>query len=157
MVWSFLQDAFWSAVAAVGFAIMFQVPRHALPGCALAGALAHTARSFLVRMGLSLELATLLAATAVGFLSELLAIRLRMPRIVFSVPGVIPLIPGILAYQTMLGIFELAGLVDLNGGTAVDGLLVTAVTGIKTGLILIAIALGIIAPNLLFRRQKPVV
>lgn len=57
----------------------------------------------------------------------------------------------------MLGIFELAGLVDLNGGTAVDGLLVTAVTGIKTGLILIAIALGIIAPNLLFRRQKPVV
>ncbi|NJN54818.1 MAG: threonine/serine exporter [Anaerolineae bacterium] len=155
--WLLVQDMFWSAVAAVGFAVLFNVPRHLLLGCALAGGVGHVVRTVGISLGLPLEGATLVAATAVGFLSEWLAKRYQSPRIVFSVPGVIPMVPGVLAYQAMLGVFELAGLIQLTGDPAANVMVSTAVFGIKTGLVLIALALGIIAPNLLFRRQKPVI
>lgn len=155
--WLLAQDLFWAAVAALGFAVMFNVPRRLLPGCALAGGLGHALRALAMGMGLPLEVATLAAATAVGFLSEWLAKRYESPRIVFGVTGIIPMVPGVLAYQTMLGVFELAGLINLSADPAADELVRTAVLGIKTGLVLITLALGIIAPNLLFRRQQPVV
>lgn len=155
--WLLAQDLLWSAVAAVGFAVMFNVPPRLLPGCALAGGLGHAIRTLAMAWGVPLEGATLLAATAVGFLSEWLAKQFQSPRIVFSVPGVIPMVPGVLAYEAMLGVFELAGLINLSNDPVANEMVSTAVYAIKTGLVLIALALGIIAPNLLFRRQKPVV
>lgn len=153
-----LRDAFWSAIAAVGFAVLFHVPRHALWGCAVAGALGHAIRTGLIQAtGMPIEAATLCAATAVGFWGELLARHYHIPRLVFTVPGVIPMVPGVFAYRTMTGIFEIIGIADLTPLEGVETLLSTAVNAIRTGLILAAIAIGIIAPNLLFRRQKPVV
>lgn len=153
-----LRDAFWSAIAAVGFAILFNVPRQVLWGCAFAGALGHAIRTGLIQVtGMPIESATLLAATAIGFLGELLARRYRMPRLVFTVPGVIPMVPGVFAYQTMIGIFEVTNIADLKPEEGVEALLTTAIFAIRTGLILATLAVGIIAPNLLFRRQKPVV
>jgi uncharacterized membrane protein YjjB (DUF3815 family) len=152
-----LEDLLWSAVAAMGFAVLFNVPRRALPGCALAAGVGHVIRTLCIQTGLPLELATLVAATAVGFLGESLAKSFQTPRIVFTVPAVIPMVPGVLAYQTMIGVFELVGLIDLNALPASDVLVMTAVGAIKTGLVLIALALGIIAPNLLFHRYTPVV
>jgi uncharacterized membrane protein YjjB (DUF3815 family) len=98
-----------------------------------------------------------LGATAVGFWGEFLARYYRIPRLVFTVPGVIPLVPGVFAYHTMVGIFEITGVADLTPVASVEVLLTTAVNAIRTGLILAAIAIGLIAPNLLFRRQKPIV
>lgn len=153
-----LRDAFWSALAALGFAILFNVPRHTLPACALAGALGHGLRAaLLLRVGMPIEIATLLAATAVGFLGELLARRYHIPRLIFVVPGVIPLVPGVFAYRTMLGIFEIIGLADLTKIAELEVLLETAVYAIRTGLILAGLSFGIIAPNLLFRRRHPMI
>lgn len=152
----FVENSLWAAVAAVGFAVLFNVPPRILAGCALMGASGYLGRALMLEAGFPLELSSLAAALLIGFLSDQFAKRWRTPRIVFSVPGVIPLVPGALAYQTMLGVFELILLPDLSQ----EGyflLLQTAVNGIKTGLVLVALALGTIAPNLLFRRPKPVV
>ena len=152
-----LRDAFWSAIAAVGFAILFNVPRHTLPACAFTGAVGHGLRAALIAVtGMPIEAATLLAATAVGFLGEIFARHYRVPRLVFVVPGVIPMVPGVFAYRTMLGIFEVTGLADLSAIEGAEVLLQTAVYAIRTGLILAGLSFGIIAPNLLFRRQRPV-
>ncbi len=158
-MWLFvLGDAFWSAVAAVGFAILFNVPRYSLPACALTGALGHAFRAALIiSFGLPVEAATLLAGTAVGFLGELFARHYHIPRLIFVVPGVIPMVPGVFAYRTMLGIFELAGVANLTAVASAEVLLQTAVYAIRTGLILAGLSFGIIAPNLLFRRQRPVI
>lgn len=158
-IWLFvLRDAFWSAVAAVGFAILFNVPRHTLAACALTGALGHALRAALmVSFGIPIEAATLLAATAVGFLGEMFARHYHIPRLIFVVPGVIPMVPGVFAYRTMLGIFEVTGLADLTAVAGAEVLLQTAVYAIRTGLILAGLSFGIIAPNLLFRRQRPVI
>jgi uncharacterized membrane protein YjjB (DUF3815 family) len=153
-----LRDSFWSAIAAVGFAILFNVPRQTLPACALLGAVGHGLRAALMALfGMPIEAATLLAAITAGFLGELLARHYHMPRLVFVVPGVIPMVPGVFAYRTMLGIFEVTGLADLSAIEGAEVLLQTAVYAIRTGLILAGLAFGIIAPNLLFRRRRPMI
>lgn len=149
-----LADAFWSAIAATGFAILFNVPPRALPGCAIAAAIGHALRTWTIQLGLSIEPATLLAATIIGFLSVSLARRFQSPTAIFTVPAVIPMVPGTFAFRTMLGILKLTTLDVANSGPI---LAEVSLNAIKTGLILAALAGGIIAPRLLFRRQKPVV
>jgi uncharacterized membrane protein YjjB (DUF3815 family) len=152
--WLIVQDAFWSALATLGFAILFNAPRKALPYCMLAGALGHAARALLIHFGISIIPATLVGATLVGFFARFCALRLKMPSMIFGVCGAIPMVPGVFAFQTMLGILRIA---ILPTDAASDLLVGAAVNGIKTGLILGALAAGIVMPALLFDRQKPVV
>ena len=154
-VWLVLADAFWSAVVATGYAVLFNVPVRLVPGCALAGALGHLLRTLLLQTDISIEVATLVGATAVGFLGSTLARRWKAPTVVFTVAGVIPMAPGTFAYRTMLGVIELAGLADAAAGEA--ALWMVSYNATKTILILGALAVGIAAPTLLFRRHKPVV
>lgn len=149
-----LEEVFWSGLAAMGFAILFNVPRRALPYCILVGALAYSARWLLMQYSdLSIEAATLVAATLVGFMSKFLAHRLQMPMLIFAVCGVIPMVPGTFAYNTMIALLRLAAADSTSG----EALLVQAsINAVKTALILGAIAVGIAAPTLLFQRNKPI-
>ena len=156
--WLIAQDAFWSAVASTGFAVLFNVPRRTLVGCALTGALGHSVRTLLIEWGgLPIEAATLVGATGVGFMALALAKRLRAPSLVFAVSGAIPMVPGVFAFRAMLLLLELMGL-STSQPTAQDELLLLIVVDFtRTALILAAIALGIAMPRLLFLRHKPVV
>jgi uncharacterized membrane protein YjjB (DUF3815 family) len=149
-----LQDALWSGLAAAGFGVLFNVPRRLLPGCAGAAALGHGARTLLMQLGLDIELATLVGASLIGFASMILSQRWQSPMPIFSISAAITLVPGVLAFRTMLAILE----VSLGDpATAGDALIVASSNAIKTALILGAIALGIAAPALLFKREQPVV
>ena len=149
-----LQDAFWSGVAAVGFAVLFNVPRRTLTGCFLCGAMGHAVRTLLMQTGGSIEGATLAGALTVGSLAFWMARHGRAPKAVYSISGAIPLVPGSFAYRAMIGLITVT-----TADPASSGTLLTAATinGIRTALILGAIAVGIAAPNLLFERRKPVV
>ncbi|PJF20881.1 MAG: hypothetical protein CUN56_13935 [Phototrophicales bacterium] len=148
-----LEDAFWSAFAALGFAMLFNVPRRTLIACAFAGAIGHASRTLLIQsIGLTIETATFVAAALVGFLGTYLAKHLRAPSLIFTVTGVIPMVPGLFAYTAMLRFLE------LSLGTGDETILQEAmVYFIRTMLILGALALGISLPRLLFLRRRPVV
>lgn len=147
-------DALWSGVAALGFAILFNVPRDLLLSCAIAGALGHSARALLMAFGLSTEWGTLVGATLVGGYAWWQAKRTNAPSAIFGIVGGIPMVPGVFAYRTMMGILSVATATDPDLSAA---LLVEASTNaIRTALILAAIAIGIAAPALLFQRPKPV-
>ena len=107
----------WQVLLAMGatggFAVLFNAPPRVLLICAAIGGAAFFVRSMLVSVGLSLDVATLLGATAVGVLGEWGARRYRVPALVFKVTGFIPFIPGVLAYQTVLQLLD---------GNYVDGL-----------------------------------
>lgn len=154
MIGLLLQDVLWSAVAALGFAVLFNVPRRLLPGCAVAAALGHVARTLLMQMGLDITLATLAGASLIGFTSVYFSRRWQSPMSVFSISAAITLVPGVLAFRTMLALLEVS-LGDPT--TAGDALVVASSNAIRTALILGAIALGIAAPALLFKREQPVV
>ena len=67
--WQFIENVGWASIAALGFAILFNVPRRTLFACALSGALAYGIRTLLTNSGLlGIEAATLFGAAAVGFL-----------------------------------------------------------------------------------------
>lgn len=154
VIWLVLVDAWWSGLAAVGFAMLFNVPRRQLPGSFLAGALGHSARTLLVELGAPLEAASLAGGVVVGLVGNALAWRLATPTFVFTVPGVIPMVPGVFAFRTMMAILRLTTAVSSEGP---DLLADAGILGIRTALILAALALGISAPRLLFRHPRPVV
>jgi uncharacterized membrane protein YjjB (DUF3815 family) len=158
MLTLFLQDAFWSAAAAVGFAVLFNVPRRMLLGCAAVGAAGHALRFLLVNNGLPIEAGTLFGAGLVGVIASLLARHYKTPTLIFAIVGAIPMVPGTFAYRSMVGLIDMASINAASPTAADSALLVeTAINFVKTGLLLASIALGITIPALLLRRRKPVV
>lgn len=143
-------DALWSALAALGFAVLFNVPVRTLPACVFAGALGHAVRTALVQNGIGIEAATLLAALLVGVLGEIGAHVWHTPTTTFSVSGAIPMVPGSYAFRTMMNFIYLA-----EGSKGLPSIAITliAVNGIKTALILAALALGISLPRFVFRHR----
>jgi len=90
-----------SFVASAAFGLIFNVPRRALLHCGLIGMLGWALYVALTEQGVNATLATLAAAGCVAILSQVMAKLKRMPIIVFSVSGIIPLVPGGLAYDAM--------------------------------------------------------
>lgn len=148
---SLMQKSIWAGLAAVGFALLFNVPRRTLFGCTLAGALGYAVRSLLLELGLvGIETGTLLAATLVSVLGVVFGRVWRVPAVVFAVPGLIPFVPGSLAFRAV------SDLLTLTTGAADDTLLLKAVVStLKSILIVGAIAAGVAVPSLLLRRDRP--
>lgn len=53
-----LNDMFFAAIPAVGFALVFNVPPRALIYCALGGAIGHGSRYLMMKFGIPIEWAT---------------------------------------------------------------------------------------------------
>ncbi|MGL5947767.1 MAG: threonine/serine exporter family protein [Aeromonas sp.] len=152
LLWLLAKDAFWSAIPAVGFAMLFNVPPRMLKYCALGGALAHSFRTLLIHHGMSIEWATLAAATAVGFACVHWSRRLLAPRPAFSVASIIPMIPGSFAFKSMIAVVEL----NLNGVSL--PLLQTALeNGLKSLFIVGALSFGLAIPALVVYRNRLIV
>jgi len=147
-----LGDVLWSGVAALGFAVLFNVPKRLLLGCFLCGAVGHTLRTLCLNSGASVEVGTLIGAGAVGFLSVYLSSRFGVPASIFTVTGAIPLVPGVFAYQTVIGLLHAT---SATGSQTVDFLSAAGLNGVRTALILCSLAFGIAAPTLLLGRSNP--
>lgn len=95
-----------SFVASGSFGILFNAPRSTLMKCALIGMggwfIYYVAEDY---SGDSI-LATLGATFFVGIISHVLAKLYRTPVIIYSVAGIIPLVPGGLAYDAMRNFVE---------------------------------------------------
>ncbi len=120
----------------LGFSILFNVPRQALLSASLIGAGAHMLRFALRQMGVSNELATYCGALSVGLVGYWQARRLGLPRLVFTVTGIISMIPGIPAYETV---------VHFSRGNILDGLQ----SGIRATILASAIAAGLSTARIL--------
>lgn len=146
-----LFNSIFGALASLGFGVLFNVPKKALIGCALLGAIGIAIRSTLLGVGVEIVLATFLASVSVGFTSLLLYKYSYVPAAIFSITGAIPMVPGVYAFNAMLGIIELS-----TEPADMQLLLEAASNFLKTALILIAIAAGITSPTILFKRFRMV-
>lgn len=140
------QESVWlaalmGAVAAAGFAVLFDVPPRYLAGAALVGGVAVLTRSLVPRF----EVANLAAGLSIGILAELITRRRGAPFSLLAIPGYIPLVPGAVFFT---------GILHLVAGHYVDGL----ASLVRAQLILVAVALGMgLVPALLDTRQKAMV
>lgn len=120
-----------SFIAAAAFCILFNAPRQALLQCGLAGMV-----GWILYLQLDYQLDTVIATfgatLVVGVISQIFARSFKMPVIIFSVGGIIPLVPGGLAYDAMRKFVENDNIQAIQIG--VQALLLSG--AIATGLVL---------------------
>jgi len=144
------EDAIFSALAAVGYVFLFNVPvRIAWPGV-LCGMASHTIRTFSLHLGVDIATGTLIGALVVGFLAHAFARHFRAPFVTFAFAGVVAMVPGSFAFRVVIGSLEMVRAADSAGTALVAETLSLAAT---TLLMVAAIAIGIAAPLILTRKE----
>jgi len=90
------------AIATCGFSIFFNAPRKLLLPSSLVGGLGWIIYIFLYIKFDNPLVYAFTAAVFVSVASEILARVMKQPAIVFIIPGILPLVPGITLYNTVL-------------------------------------------------------
>lgn len=152
MILELLENVLFAAIPAVGFGMLFNVPARILGWCALGGALGRGLRYLLVEAGLPVPWATLLAAAAVSWLGVWAAQRLRAHPKVFTVASVIPMVPGVPMYTTLLALSQIQ-----REGITNERLATALTSGLNASFIVAALAVGLAVPGLFVFRKRPVV
>jgi uncharacterized membrane protein YjjB (DUF3815 family) len=146
-----LQKSIWCGVAAVGFGILFNVPRRTLWIIGLMGMAGGATKFTVLLFENGIVVASLLAAILVGFLSIPAAHSKHSPPMIFAIPSVIPMVPGAFAYRTMLGLINLTG--NISTETYSTLIQETINNGLKTLFVLMSLAVGVFFPMLISRRE----
>lgn len=128
-----------SAIGSLGFALIFRLrPRYLAPA-ALGGTLGFAVYFLFDWLGFHIFATNFLAAVAAAIFSEGCARFFRAPSVVFSIPCIIPLVPGSLLYYTMSHLLEGK---YADSFTYLTKTLLTAL-GIAGGLIVVSVLLSV--------------
>lgn len=152
MDWILFEKVLWFGVAAMGFSILFNVPPRTLPAIFVIGAMGGLTRLLLLKFGINIIIASWFGAIVAGMLAIPFAHRKHAPPLVFSIPSVIPMVPGLLAYRMMLGLIKLSG--DVKAEAFPQTLAETVNNGLKVMFVLMSLAGGVAVPMLLTRKQS---
>ncbi|MFB9760633.1 threonine/serine exporter family protein [Ectobacillus funiculus] len=101
-----IQQLVTSFVASAAFGIIFNTPRKSLLKCGFTGMVGWLLYVWLVNNQVDSILASLVAAFVIAIISQIFAKIYKTPMIIFSVSGIIPLVPGGLAYDAMRNFVE---------------------------------------------------
>lgn len=102
-----IDDALFSAIAAIGFAAISNPPKRAYAVCAIIAALGHAGRFALMTFPacpMHIVPATLIASLAVGSSAVFLSPISKTPAETCLFPALLPMIPGIYAYKAFGGL-----------------------------------------------------
>lgn len=127
-----------SFISAFAFGIIIKVPKDALIYCGLTGMFAWGTKLLIEPFVPNSIAAIFIAAIVVAVVSIIFARRKRMPATVFNIPGVFPLVPGVMAFQSMNAFMQREFLEGIEFMT-------------KTFAISITIALAIVVTEVLYR------
>lgn len=149
---SYIAYAVSAAISAMGFSMIFNLPRRLLWVVAIGGIIAVCTRNF-VNLGpsnnnIGLDLGPIIGSLAGSALVSIVCIKAvhlyHTPHHCISIPSVIPMVPGVLMYRALFALIEMHGVV---------GELTVAIhNGIRASLIILCIAIGVAIPNI-FARQ----
>lgn len=96
-----------SFLTAMGFSILYNIPRKTMIPAGITGGIGWTSYFFLVNyLGVVDFVATVIASFFIAFASQIFARKFRTPVIIFTLPGLIPLVPGGAAYNMMRAFVE---------------------------------------------------
>lgn len=92
----------YSFISTIGFAIFLKAPKSTLIPSGFVGGIGWAVYYFLMITTNNNIVSNFTAALLVSLGSELFARKLKEPAIVFTIPGIILLVPGLGMYKTML-------------------------------------------------------
>ena len=141
----YLVYAVAAAVAAMGFSMIFNIPRRLLWVVALGGIISVCTRNFVnFDLGYGVVVGSFMGALVVSLVAVKAVHWFHVPNHVLTIPSVIPMIPGVLMYRALFGLINMQGVVG-----EVTRLMFN---GINSALIILCIALGVAVPNIFARR-----
>lgn len=142
----FIAQAVAAAMAAAGFAVMFNIPRRFIAAACMGAIITVDIRNILmVDFGMGMAFASFLGAATLSVLLFSLAYKFHEPVFVVTIPSVIALLPGVLLYRFLFGI------IDITGQTA-ESFLLTVRDGVTAMLVLLGLAIGAALPEVLGHR-----
>ena len=116
--------------ATCGFALGFNVPREVLARTCFFGGGAYALRYVLMSYGQAPAAVAFWSALFVGFAGYLQARKVRVPRVLITVPAIVPLVPGIASYDAIVCLFR---------GEVMEGL----ASGVRATIVTAALAGGL--------------
>ena len=148
-----LEVSFWSAIAATGFGILFNVPKKAIFTVFILGFGAGFVKFIFLKWHINVSISSFCASFFVGILSLPLAHKIHQPPVVFSIPAVIPMIPGYFAYETVLSIMDF---IFMETDPPKKLMLIDAIfsNGFNMFFILMALTMGVSLPLLLLKANS---
>ncbi|NJN26383.1 MAG: threonine/serine exporter [Cyclobacteriaceae bacterium] len=149
---SLIEKGIWFGLAAIGFAILFNVPTRTILVIWFMGALGGITKLICMHIGFGVVMSSFAGAGLIGFLSIWAAHSKHSPPMIFAIPSVIPMVPGAFAYRMMLGLIKLAG--DQIGEDYDTIVAETINNGLKAIFILMSLAFGVALPMLLTRKES---
>ena len=148
---TYISYAIAAAISAMGFSMIFNIPRRLLWVVAIGGIIAVCTRNF-VNLGpsnnnIGLDMGLAIGSLTGSALVSLVAVKavhwVHAPNHVLSIPSVIPMVPGVLMYRALVGLIEMNGVV---------GELTNAMKfGMASAITIMCIALGVAVPNVFAR------
>ncbi len=151
IIFELIELSIWSGIAAVGFGVLFNVPKKSILTIFILGFGAGLIKFTVLHFGINVVFSSFLAAFFVGLISMPMAHKIHQPPVVFSIPTIIPMIPGFYAYETVLYIMKYT-LLEKDPMKKVELINGIFSNGFNMVFILIAITLGITFPMLLLRK-----
>ncbi|WP_321331125.1 threonine/serine exporter family protein [uncultured Bacteroides sp.] len=154
-VQAIIYDGLFAAVAAIGFAIISNPPRKALAISAFLAAVGHGLRYYLLHsevFTIDIATASFFAAMAIGLLSIPFAKYVHCPAEVFSFPALLPMIPGMFAYKSILYLTKFMQSKDQTASFQFIEQFFR--NGITTIFVLFALVVGVAIPVFFFHRQS---
>ncbi len=147
-----LIDAAFSAIAAIGFAVISNPPKKAVAVSALLSAVGHSFRYFLLYdLNMNIAVATLCAALIIGLMSVAFARIIRCPSEVFTFPSLLPMVPGMYAYRMFLSFAKFTRTEDTSLYTQlIEDIFANGMTAL---FIMIALVIGASIPTMLFHSE----
>lgn len=142
----FISQAVAAALAAAGFAVMFNIPRRFIAAACMGAIITVDVRNILmVDFGMGIAFASFLGAATLSVLLFSLAYKFHEPVFVVIIPSVIALLPGVLLYRFLFGI------IVISSQTA-ETFLMTVRDGVTAMLVLLGLAIGAALPEVLGHR-----
>ncbi|MFR9651282.1 MAG: threonine/serine exporter family protein [Rikenellaceae bacterium] len=148
-----LTDAIFSAIAAMGFAVISNPPLRAVAASAILSAVGHSFRYYLLHIvSLDIATATFLASLLIGVLSFIFAKLMRCPNEIFTFPSLLPMIPGMYAYRMFLSLASFIRSEDsMSNIQLINDIFYNGITAI---IVLIALVVGVSIPVMMFRSES---
>lgn len=132
-----------AALAAMGFSVIFNIPPRLLLVAGGGAVIAVGTRNLLaLGVGMPQAWASFAGAAVVSVIGFKFAHWIRTPHSVVTIPAVIPMIPGVLMYRLLIGMFYVTSLDSQH-------LLVAVQSGVQSLMIICAIAIGVTIPDML--------
>ncbi len=141
----------FGGITSLGFALMFNTPKRALWTVFLLGAVGYLIKFLLFQeLEMNLILSIFIASSFVGISGMYFAHRTHTPPIIFMIPAVINMIPGLISYEFMMGMIDWISN-DKGQKPSVEEVIQTFSYGISTVFILFALAFGVAFPIIVFK------